>query len=126
MKKIFSFIIADDEEELRKINEEILKSKFPNSSFFQFPDGLKAKKWMAENPGGNLIVITDVEMPNLDGIGLVEFIKGEPKLWNIPIVVISGYLEAKETVEGLGCRFLKKPFKIRELLEIISEFTKEK
>jgi len=65
-----------------------------------------------------------MEMPNLDGEGLVQFIRGDSNLRDVPVVMISGYLGIREVAELYGCRFLPKPFKLVEFLEIISEFTK--
>jgi len=126
--KRFNFVIVDDYEEARKALVEILESQFKGSFFFRFADGLEAKRWLegVGNPDNNVIVITDLEMPHMDGESLVRFIRENPKLREIPVVMVSGYAGIKEIAESWGCRFLHKPFQLKEFLGIISEFIKEK
>lgn len=121
--KNFSFVIVDDSDNFRGLIVEILRDPFKGSSFFQFPDGLGAKEWLVESCKKNVIVITDLEMPNLAGDGLVRFMKESPDLRGVPVVMISGYIGIREIAELYGCRFLPKPFKPGELMEIIHEFT---
>ena len=62
-------------------------------------DGLEA--WNALQSGGYDLVITDVEMPRLDGIELAARIKKDPRLQSVPVLIVS-YKEAEsERLRGL-------------------------
>jgi uncharacterized protein (TIGR02266 family) len=63
------------------------------------------------------VVVTDVFMPVLSGITLVEKIRAEPSLAHLPVVVItSGGDREKETLAGLGVTtFLRKPVSYQDV-----------
>jgi uncharacterized protein (TIGR02266 family) len=63
------------------------------------------------------VVVTDVFMPILSGISLVEKIRGEPTLADLPVVVItSGGEREREQLAGLGVAvFLRKPVSYQDV-----------
>jgi YesN/AraC family two-component response regulator len=66
------------------------------------------------------LIITDVQMPRLDGMGLLEAVnKMEVKT---PVVIMSGYTDysEKEIKRRQGLMLLKKPFEMSQLHEVIS------
>jgi DNA-binding NtrC family response regulator len=68
------------------------------------------------------IVITDLEMPVLDGYGMVYrlFVENLGRE-NIPIIVISGAAVLTQIAEALGTPyFLPKPFSLEALLALIN------
>ncbi len=83
-------------------------------------DGIEALS-VLENEIPDLI-ISDIMMPNLDGYGLYEHIKNNPKLKIIPFI----FLTAKETKEDIRLGkelgvddYLIKPFEIEDLLAVV-------
>ena len=84
-------------------------------------DGLEAWNWLIVNPSPSLI-ITDIEMPNLDGFSLID--RCRQNNWNFPILVISSRLaeEWGQEVNRLGgTDFLNKGFSTRELIEKVQK-----
>lgn len=63
------------------------------------------------------VVVTDVFMPVLSGISLVEKIRAEPTLASLPVIVItSGGEKEKEKLAGLGVSlFLRKPVSYQDV-----------
>lgn len=68
------------------------------------------------------VIITDIEMPNLDGFGLVRSVKGNLQTSEIPIIVMTSHVNlhldiaATEGING----FLPKPFNDQDLLDQVS------
>ena len=65
------------------------------------------------------LVISDVWMPNLDGIGMVRRIKGIDSLRHIPILFLTGQTEASSIAEGFSAgvhSYIAKPVDL-DLLE---------
>ena len=65
------------------------------------------------------LVISDIRMPEMNGIELLLFIK---RTKPIPVILITGFSELTETQEAytLGAdEFIPKPFKREELLEAV-------
>lgn len=71
------------------------------------------------------IVVTDYQMPRLDGLGLAERMKNDPRTTHIPIIVLTarGFeLSTEELCERYGIRLmLAKPFSPRELSRRVEE-----
>ena len=68
------------------------------------------------------VVITDLEMPNMDGFGLIQALKGNPQLSSIPVVMVTSRTERiyRDKALTLGAsKFLTKPVEGAELKSII-------
>jgi CheY-like chemotaxis protein/class 3 adenylate cyclase len=82
-------------------------------------DGAQAKA-LLEDPGVPLpeIVVTDLEMPVMDGLRLTHFIKRNPRTRELPVVILSASTEHEHRVLGRGFgvdAFLSKPFSEEKL-----------
>jgi two-component system chemotaxis sensor kinase CheA len=71
------------------------------------------------------LIVTDIQMPRLDGFGLVEALKADPKLKGIPVIIVSS-LERPEDQErglllGADAYVVKRKFDQTELLEAIQQ-----
>jgi len=65
------------------------------------------------------LVISDVMMPGLDGLGLVERLRGEPRTAAVPVLLLSARAGQEASIEGLQAGaddYLVKPFASAELL----------
>jgi PAS domain S-box-containing protein len=65
------------------------------------------------------LVLSDVMMPRLDGVGLLKALRAAPQTQNIPIILVSARVGEEACVEGLEAGaddYLAKPFSTRELL----------
>ena len=68
------------------------------------------------------MVLTDFMMPYLDGAGLIAAMRDDPKLKDIPVVVMTSLLEEALRERARGYRaYLRKPFREAELMRIIGE-----
>ena len=68
------------------------------------------------------MVITDLQMPNVDGIGVLTELKTE--FPDVPILVITGISDVtmiEEAIEQSANRILKKQFEVDALLTAIDE-----
>jgi len=80
-------------------------------------NGLDAMKIMDEEKIS--LVVTDIQMPMVDGLVLLAFIR--ERYPNIPCIIMSSYGtdELKDQVNQDVFRFIDKPFKVSELAQII-------
>lgn len=68
------------------------------------------------------IIITDIEMPNLDGFGLVRNVRGNLRTSEIPVIVMTSHVNLHLDVaatEGIN-GFLPKPFNDQDLLDQVA------
>lgn len=72
------------------------------------------------------LIISDIQMPRLDGFGLLQAVKNDAALKSLPVILVSS-LEAREDRErglalGADAYVVKRKFDQKELLETIGQF----
>jgi len=87
-------LIVDDSAVIRKALTKQMEAS--GARVTQAEDGEQA--WLAAHRGDFDLVITDVEMPNLDGFGLCRRLKNDVGTRSIPVIILSS-LEADRDVE---------------------------
>jgi CheY-like chemotaxis protein len=68
------------------------------------------------------LILTDLFMPVLDGYRATQLIRARPGMANIPIVAVTAFAmhDENEAALSMGCtEYLIKPFKPRQLLEVV-------
>lgn len=69
------------------------------------------------------LIVTDVNMPDVNGIELTRFVRGQAKFAEIPVLVIStdaSHPDTKRALEAGANAFLAKPFTAEQFLEAVS------
>jgi CheY-like chemotaxis protein len=72
------------------------------------------------------VVIMDIMMPLIDGVEAASVLKNHPRTNRIPIIFISGSGHPPDSTEVLGDAFVKKPFRLDELVERIESILKQR
>ena len=80
-------------------------------------DGVEALEKIAKTRVS--VVVTDLEMPNMDGFELIAAIQGSLETEDIPIIAITGHEELQARVHDISGLFgiFKKPWNDREILK---------
>lgn len=68
------------------------------------------------------LIITDIEMPNLDGVGFIKKLREHPLWKRIPILVVSAY-ESGDLTEAMlagADATLRKPIRLTSLINLIN------
>ena len=67
------------------------------------------------------LIVTDINMPDINGLELVSFVKGNPAYREIPLVIVSTESSERDRNKGLELgadAYLVKPFAPEELRDI--------
>lgn len=70
------------------------------------------------------LIISDIEMPSMNGYELCRVIKADPKFNKIPIILLTNLSDPMDVIKGIECgadSFITKPFEINFLLTNISD-----
>lgn len=115
-------LVVDDESSQLALSKELIKSIGLKCE--TAPNGKEALKKL-KNDRYHL-VLTDIQMPVMDGFQLVEAIKENPRISHIPVVAISGRtnVPAERYEEAGFAGNLLKPYKPTDLLYKIGEILK--
>lgn len=106
-------LVVDDSVSVRKALERILSTR--KLEVIATGSGEEALEKLAENPA---LVIADVVMPGIDGFALCKQIKADDRYRHLPVLLISGIVNAKVTkqAEQVGATgIVEKPFTPEDL-----------
>ncbi len=70
------------------------------------------------------LIIADIMMPEASGLELCQYVRSEPNLANIPIVIVSARSQLEEVHEGLEAGadlYILKPVSKNELIEAVHQ-----
>jgi len=115
-----SLLVVDDALTLRELQRSILVRA--GYEVRTANDGREALARLAERPAD--LVLTDLEMPNLDGFGLTAAIRSHPRWANIPVLLVtsrSGEEDRRRGLEaGADGYIVKSEFDEGRLLDAVS------
>ncbi|MCC7070369.1 MAG: protein kinase [Deltaproteobacteria bacterium] len=117
-------LIADDAEVFRRIEEEILRPL--SYAFVHAKDGAQALKLAADEAPD--LILLDVQMPVMDGVQVLSFLKRNPQTQAIPVCVVTtiGRAHDEELLRKGGAdAFLTKPVKPGVLIQTVRRLLKE-
>lgn len=85
-------------------------------------DGQDAlSKLKGESPN---LIITDINMPNMDGISLIRNVRQDPKFKSTPILILTTESDAARKSEGKAAGatgWIVKPFDPEKLLQVVNK-----
>ncbi len=117
-------LLVDDSATSRMIIKRCFTiAGFQDCEFFEAEDGLDALTFFEENNRVDLIV-TDLNMPKMDGNNLIKKLRISDDTKNIPVLIISSmgdYFNDKE-IKALKIKgIIKKPISPAKVIEILGE-----
>ncbi len=71
------------------------------------------------------LIITDINMPDINGLELISYVRNNPNYKDIPLFIISTESSEKDMEKGLALganEYLVKPFNPLKLQELISKY----
>ncbi|HEY8559280.1 MAG TPA: response regulator [Pyrinomonadaceae bacterium] len=118
-------LIVDDSPSVRHLTSKLIKNA--GWEFAVAKDGLEALEALQEMPQLPDIVLTDVEMPRMDGYELLASIRDHARLRELPVIMITSRASEKHRQRAfeLGVsEYMTKPFDDAVLIETIGYLTK--
>jgi len=114
-------LVVDDSITVRRVTQRLLQREGYRVSMAA--DGLQAlERLQEERPS---VVLSDIEMPRMDGFDLARNIRGDVRLRELPIIMITSRIAEKhrEHAKELGVdHYLGKPYAEDELLSLIRHY----
>ncbi|GAA3285584.1 SpoIIE family protein phosphatase [Dactylosporangium vinaceum] len=107
-------LIADDNADMRDYLRRLLTGGYEVTTV---ADGAAALAAARTHPPE--LIVSDVMMPGLDGLGLVAALRSDPRTAGVPVMLLSARAGQEAAVEGLSAGaddYLVKPFAAQELL----------
>jgi chemosensory pili system protein ChpA (sensor histidine kinase/response regulator) len=116
-------LVVDDSITVRRVTQRLLQREGYRVTLAA--DGLQAlERLQEERPA---VVLSDIEMPRMDGFDLARNIRADAALAGLPIIMITSRIAAKhrEHAIDLGVdHYLGKPYSEEELLSLVRGYTR--
>lgn len=123
----FSIMIVDDSLPMRGVLKKTLRAAgYGASEFLEAENGEHALEMVGQGPVD--IIITDFNMPVMNGLELIRAMKEHPGARSIPVIVVSteGSIEkVTEIINEGAAGYVKKPFSPEQIRDLLVELLGE-
>ncbi|MGQ9819149.1 MAG: response regulator [Candidatus Kapaibacteriales bacterium] len=116
-----NILVVEDSETIRKFL--VMSLKLAGFNVISAVDGMEAlEKFPLQNVD---LLVTDLNMPNVDGFSLIKTIRENPEYKDLPIIILSSLGKDEDIRRGfeVGANsYLIKPFNAKRILYEISKY----
>ncbi len=109
-------LVVEDSPSMRSMLTNILEAESMDLEIVEASSGFEALKTLPHHHFD--AIVTDINMPDINGLELVSFLKNHPAYRTIPVMVVSteGSAEDRRRAEALGAdEYVVKPFDRQDL-----------
>ncbi|MGO4524573.1 response regulator [Microvirga sp. 2MCAF35] len=118
-----TILVVDDSITTRTLEKSILEAQ--GYEVLLSVDGIDALHVLRSGEAIVDLVIADVEMPRMDGFGLLQAVKNDPRLSTLPVILMTSRADPEDVRKGLdlgaSAYITKQKFDQRELLATIGQ-----
>ncbi len=116
-------LVVDDSLTVRRVTQRLLQREGYRVSLAK--DGLEALERLAEERP--TVLLSDIEMPRMDGFDLVRNLRGDARLRSLPVIMITSRIAQKhrDYAAELGVdHYLGKPYAEDDLLALVGRYAR--
>jgi two-component system chemotaxis response regulator CheY len=120
----YTFLVIEDSPTMRQLIRFAL-NRIPGAEVIEASDGVDGLKKLSSSRVD--LILTDINMPIMDGLKLVNLVRSNESYKDVPIVIITteGAREDKERAMALGAdAYITKPIQSAILLSTVQELLK--
>ncbi len=113
-----NILIIDDSESTRRFVRTILEDLSEEIVVHEATTGLEALKVLPKEDFA--LIVTDINMPDVNGLELINFVKKTDAFKSIPIIIISTERSEEDVKRGLSLgadAYITKPFRPEDITE---------
>lgn len=124
MGSSYNILLAEDDQDDQQIARDALEQAIPNMKLQMVNNGVEALEHLQQTEQYPDIFITDIQMPQLTGLEVLKLMKTDPKLKQIPVVILSTSKEPTDITQAkmLGAvLYLTKPYLFSEWVSMMGD-----
>jgi two-component system, chemotaxis family, chemotaxis protein CheY len=122
-----SILVVEDSATMRSLIASTLEEIEPAVKIVEASSGFEALRLLPR--GGFDLIVTDINMPDINGLELVSFVKKNPAYARIPLIIVSTESSERDREKGLGLgadAYLVKPFSPDDLRGLARDLLRAK
>lgn len=120
-------LMAEDDDGHARLVQDRFAEVGVCNKVIRFRDGVEAWAFLSDpargpEPGGSYLLLLDIRMPRMDGVEVLERVKADARLRNMPVVMLTTTDDPGEINRcyELGCSsYLVKPVEFEKFTEVI-------
>jgi diguanylate cyclase (GGDEF)-like protein len=112
-----TILVIDDSAVARELILDALRRANLQADLAVAGNGSEALTFLEERLAD--VILCDLEMPGIDGLGFLDRVKASDTLRDIPVIILTGHEACAEKIRGLergACDYVTKPFDPGELV----------
>lgn len=116
-----SILIVEDSTTTRSLIRAVIE-ELGDFNIVEAPTGFDALKLLPAQDFD--LVVTDINMPDINGLELINFVKSNPRYSNIPLLIVTTERSEEDKKKGMALgatAYVTKPFKALELQDIVKK-----
>ena len=114
-----TILLVDDEAGILEMHARIIQSHFPTCHVLCAHDGREALEVLRQDAPS--LILLDLMMPELDGFGVLDAMRTDESMRNIPVVVLTGQVLTNEDMarlnQGVAAVLQKGIFSVKETMD---------
>jgi two-component system chemotaxis response regulator CheY len=117
-----SVLVVEDSATMRSLIASTLEQMGVPLKITEAPSGFEALRLLPRESYD--LIVTDINMPDINGLELVSFVKSNQVYSSIPLIIVSTESSDRDREKGLGLgadAYLVKPFDPDDLLQIAGD-----
>lgn len=119
MPTVLDVLIVDDSAAIRKILQRVLRqAEIPLAAVYEAGDGAEALEILKNQKVS--LVLSDINMPNMDGLEFLTRLRAEQAWAKLPVLMVStegSHAKVLEAVERGASGYVRKPFTAEQIKE---------
>ena len=112
-------VVEDEPDIMRVITHALTGAGYQVIPAYGGEDAIRKAK--AHKPD---LVLTDLSMPKVSGVEVIQAIKEDPETWDIPVVAVTAHMWGglAQSAGQVGCDgYIAKPFSAKQLLQEVQK-----
>ncbi|MCL4477370.1 MAG: response regulator [Nitrospirae bacterium] len=117
-----SVLIVEDSATTRAMIKAVIEDMGEDFTALEANTGFEALRMLPQEQFD--LIITDINMPDVNGLELINFVKSNPNYQHIPMIIVTTERSSADKERGLALgasAYVTKPFKAEELQEVIAK-----
>jgi CheY-like chemotaxis protein len=112
-----TILIVDDDEAIREALRAVLEMEGYETALAT--QGREALTWLGQHPRPGLVLL-DLMMPVMDGWQVIDELRQQDQLSEVPVVVVTAF--GRDLRGATGLPILRKPIELRDLMDTVDRY----